>query len=39
MSVATPSAKMSVAVDVRYNFDTAALPGQPVTLTWPPYRA
>jgi len=32
MSVATPSAKMSVAVDVRYSFDSAALPGQPVTL-------
>jgi hypothetical protein len=33
MSLATPSAKMSVAVDVRYSFDTAALPGQPVTLS------
>ena len=32
MSVATPSAKISVAVDVRYSFDSAALPGQPVTL-------
>ncbi len=32
MSVATPSAKISVAVDVRYSFDAAALPGQPVTL-------
>jgi hypothetical protein len=32
MSVATPSAKMSVAVDLRYSFDTEALPGQPVTL-------
>jgi hypothetical protein len=32
MRLATPSAKMSVAVDVRYSFDTAALPGQPVTL-------
>ena len=32
MSVAAPSAKMSVAVDVRYSFDSAALPGQPVTL-------
>jgi hypothetical protein len=33
MSLATPSAKMSVAVDVRYSFDTEALPGQPVTLS------
>lgn len=32
MSVATPSAKMSVSVDLRYSFDSAALPGQPVTL-------
>lgn len=32
MNLATPSAKMSVAVDVRYSFDSAALPGQPVTL-------
>jgi len=32
MSVATPSAKASVAVDLRYSFDAAALPGQPVTL-------
>jgi hypothetical protein len=32
MSVATPSAKASVAVDVRYSFDSAPLPGQPVTL-------
>jgi hypothetical protein len=33
MNVATPSAKMSVAVDVRYSFDSEALPGQPVTLS------
>jgi hypothetical protein len=32
MSIATPSAKMSVAVDLRYTFDSAALPNQPVTL-------
>lgn len=32
MSVATPSAKASVAVDLRYSFDAAALPGQPVTM-------
>lgn len=32
MQVATPSAKMSVAVDLRYSFDSAALPNQPVTL-------
>jgi hypothetical protein len=32
MSVATPSAKMSVAVDLRYSFDNAALPNQPATL-------
>jgi hypothetical protein len=32
MNVATPSAKMSVSVDLRYSFDSAALPGQPVTL-------
>lgn len=32
MSVATPSAKMSVAVDLRYSFDNAAQPNQPVTL-------
>jgi hypothetical protein len=32
MSLATPSAKMSVAVDLRYSFESAALPGQPVTL-------
>jgi len=32
MSVATPSAKASVAVDVRYSFDSAPLPGQPATL-------
>jgi hypothetical protein len=32
MSVAAPSAKASVAVDVRYSFDSAALPGQPVIL-------
>lgn len=32
MNVATPSAKMSVSVDLRYSFDAAALPGQPVTL-------
>jgi hypothetical protein len=32
MSLATPSAKASVAVDVRYSFDSAPLPGQPATL-------
>jgi hypothetical protein len=32
MSVAIPSAKMSVAVDLRYSFDNATLPNQPVTL-------
>jgi hypothetical protein len=32
MSLATPSAKASVAVDVRYSFESAPLPGQPVTL-------
>lgn len=32
MKVATPSAKMSVAVDLRYSFDSAALPGQPAIL-------
>jgi len=32
MSVATPSAKASVPVDVRYSFDSAVLPDQPVTL-------
>ena len=32
MSVATPSAKMSVAAEVRYSFDSAALPGQPAIL-------
>jgi len=32
MSVATPSAKMSIAVDLRYQFDGDASPNQPVTL-------
>jgi hypothetical protein len=32
MKVATPSAKMSVAAELRYSFDTAALPGQPAIL-------
>jgi hypothetical protein len=32
MQVATPSAKMSVPVDLRYQFDSAPLPEQPVTL-------
>jgi hypothetical protein len=32
MSAATPSAKMSVAVDLRYSFETPALPNQPVIL-------
>ena len=30
MLAATPSAKMSVAVDLRYSFDGEALPNQPV---------
>lgn len=32
MSVARPSAKMSVAVDLRYQFDGAVVDGQPATL-------
>jgi hypothetical protein len=32
MRVAIPSAKMSVAVDLRYSFDGEALPNQPVTV-------
>lgn len=32
MRAAIPSAKMSVAVDLRYSFDGAVLPDQPVTL-------
>jgi hypothetical protein len=32
MHVAHPSAKLSVPVDLRYQFDSEALPGQPVTL-------
>jgi len=32
MSVAQPSAKMSVAVDLRYQFDGAVVDGQPATL-------
>jgi hypothetical protein len=32
MQVAHPSAKLGVAVDLRYQFDTEPLPGQPVTL-------
>ena len=32
MQVARPSAKLGVAVDQRYRFDTEPLPGQPVTL-------
>ncbi len=32
MIAATPSAKMSVAVDLRYSFDTQVLPNQPVVL-------
>jgi len=32
MSVATPNAKISVAVDLRYQFDGPALPNQPVIL-------
>jgi len=32
MQVARPSAKLSVAVDLRYQFDSEPLPGQPVTL-------
>ncbi len=32
MRVAQPSAKLSVAVDLRYQFDTEPLPNQPVTL-------
>ena len=32
MHAAKPSAKISVAVDLRYSFDGAALPNQPVTL-------
>jgi len=32
MSIATPSAKLSVAVDLRYSFDGAVLPNQPVML-------
>jgi hypothetical protein len=32
MAIARPSAKMSVAVDLRYKFDGAAAVGQPVTL-------
>lgn len=32
MKVARPSAKLSVAVDLRYQFDSEPLPGQPVTL-------
>jgi len=32
MRLATPSAKLSVAADLRYQFDGAALPNQPVTL-------
>jgi hypothetical protein len=32
MSLATPSAKMSVAVNLRYSFDSALSPNQPVTL-------
>jgi len=32
MRVAAPNAKMSVAAELRYQFDGAALPNQPVTL-------
>jgi hypothetical protein len=32
MHAATPSAKMSVAVDLRYQFDSVPLPNQPVML-------
>jgi len=32
MRLATPSAKLSVAADLRYQFDGVALPNQPVTL-------
>ena len=32
MLAAIPAAKMGVAVDLRYSFDAAALPNQPVTL-------
>jgi hypothetical protein len=32
MRAATPSAKMSVAVDLRYSFDSPPLPNQPMTL-------
>ena len=32
MKLATPSAKLSVAADLRYQFDGAALPNQPVIL-------
>jgi hypothetical protein len=32
MTLATPSAKLSVAADLRYQFDGPALPNQPVTL-------
>ena len=32
MNIATPGAKMSIAVDLRYQFDGAALPNQPVML-------
>ena len=32
MQVARPSGKLGVAVDLRYQFDTEPLPGQPVTL-------
>jgi hypothetical protein len=32
MHVAHPSAKLSIPVDLRYQFDSAVLPGQPVTL-------
>jgi len=32
MTVATPNAKMSIPVDLRYQFDGGVLPNQPVTL-------
>jgi len=32
MQIARPSAKLSVPVDLRYQFDSEPLPGQPVTL-------
>ena len=32
MHVARPSAKLSVPIDLRYQFDSEPLPGQPVTL-------